>query len=267
MRIGLCLAVSLAPAAAALATVVVTKDSTVATAFQAGRTVLTFDEINVPPPYFMDLPANQYAALGILITANVDGSSLTNVCQIPAMGHFGITQTPPNIIGGGVTVSGLSWRETVRFDFPVPADAIGAHTDWTGSNTTLTAYAADGTVLAAGTADQGDFVGIEVPGIAYATWRWNFDQSAQGFSLDNVVFSIPGPTACPGDMNCDGVVNFADIDKFVAALSGQAAWDADPTNAGCPWLDGDCSGDGNVTFADIDPFVSRLGAVCQVAAR
>lgn len=67
---------------------------------------------------------------------------------------------------------------------------------------------------------------------------------------------------CPGDMNCDGRVNFADIDKFVEALSGQAAWEANPTNKGCPWLNADCNFDGTVSFKDIDPFVARLGALC-----
>ncbi len=63
---------------------------------------------------------------------------------------------------------------------------------------------------------------------------------------------------CPGDMNCDGAVTFADIDLFVQALSGESAW----THAPCPWLNGDCNGDHNVTFADIDPFVARIGSMC-----
>lgn len=58
-----------------------------------------------------------------------------------------------------------------------------------------------------------------------------------------------------GDMNCDGAVTFADIDPFVAALSGPDAW----PNPACPWVNGDCTGDANVTFGDIDPFVARLG--------
>lgn len=72
-----------------------------------------------------------------------------------------------------------------------------------------------------------------------------------------------GPVLCAGDMNCDGTVNFGDIDKFVSALSGPTAWAADPTNAGCPWLNGDTNVDSAVTFADIDPFVARLGQTCR----
>lgn len=65
---------------------------------------------------------------------------------------------------------------------------------------------------------------------------------------------------CAGDMNCDGVVNFGDIDPFVAALgaSGGVGWDS-----GCPWLSADTNGDMTVNFGDIDPFVARIGASCD----
>jgi hypothetical protein len=66
------------------------------------------------------------------------------------------------------------------------------------------------------------------------------------------------PDICPGDMNCDGRVTFADIDLFVEALAGESAW----THALCPWLNVDCNGDTYVTFADIDPFVAVIGTTC-----
>ena len=69
---------------------------------------------------------------------------------------------------------------------------------------------------------------------------------------------IPNP--CPfiyrGDMNCDGIVNFADISPFIVALSGQAGYQAAYPN--CNWYNADCSGDGVVNFADINPFVALL---------
>ena len=69
------------------------------------------------------------------------------------------------------------------------------------------------------------------------------------------------PGLCAGDLNCDGVVDFDDIDPFVAALGCQGGdpncWD--PT---CPWLNGDCNSDETVNFDDIDPFVGRIGAEC-----
>lgn len=68
------------------------------------------------------------------------------------------------------------------------------------------------------------------------------------------------PLPCAGDMNCDGSVNFADIDPFVLALPGPAAYLT--IHPGCLWLNADCDGDNDVDFADIDPFVARLGASC-----
>lgn len=62
-----------------------------------------------------------------------------------------------------------------------------------------------------------------------------------------------------GDVNCDGAINFKDIDPLVLALSGQAAYDAVFPN--CNWLTADINGDGNVTFKDIDPFVLVLSTV------
>jgi hypothetical protein len=66
------------------------------------------------------------------------------------------------------------------------------------------------------------------------------------------------PLGCPGDMNCDERITFADIDLFVQALAGEPAWAHWP----CPWRNGDCNGDGAVTRADIDPFVALLGTTC-----
>jgi hypothetical protein len=67
-----------------------------------------------------------------------------------------------------------------------------------------------------------------------------------------------GPTLCPGDMNCDGEITFADIDWFVEALAGPESWTHDP----CPWLNADTNGDSDVTFADIDGFVAAIGTTC-----
>lgn len=71
---------------------------------------------------------------------------------------------------------------------------------------------------------------------------------------------IPRPPAqCAGDLNCDGEINFGDIDPFVAALGypGGVGWPF-----ACPWLSGDCNGDGVVNFGDIDVFVALIGTNC-----
>ena len=59
-----------------------------------------------------------------------------------------------------------------------------------------------------------------------------------------------------GDMNCDGAVDFADINPFVLALGGQTGYEA--RYAECRWLNADFNDDGSANFADINPFVAAL---------
>ncbi|MBK9128289.1 MAG: hypothetical protein IPM13_10895 [Phycisphaerales bacterium] len=56
-----------------------------------------------------------------------------------------------------------------------------------------------------------------------------------------------------GDANCDGAVDFDDIDPFVLALSNAAQY-----AAAYPGCFVDLTGDNAVTFDDIDPFVAAL---------
>jgi hypothetical protein len=64
------------------------------------------------------------------------------------------------------------------------------------------------------------------------------------------------PNDTPGDMDCDGSINFLDIDPFVLALFDPAAYAAG--YPACRLLNADVSGDGLVNFLDIDPFVDLL---------
>ncbi len=70
------------------------------------------------------------------------------------------------------------------------------------------------------------------------------------------------PLQRSGDCNCDGLVNFADIDAFVAALTSRAAYEAG-YRAVCAWPLADVNGDVAINFGDIDEFVTCLAAgVC-----
>ncbi len=60
----------------------------------------------------------------------------------------------------------------------------------------------------------------------------------------------------PGDLNCDGQVNFGDINPFVLALTNPAGYQAAFPN--CDVKNGDINGDGRVDFGDINPFVRLL---------
>ena len=61
----------------------------------------------------------------------------------------------------------------------------------------------------------------------------------------------PNPCVCLGDCNCDGVIDFDDINAFVDALSGGTP---------CNFENCDIDGNGYIDFNDINPFVAILSA-------
>jgi hypothetical protein len=65
---------------------------------------------------------------------------------------------------------------------------------------------------------------------------------------------VPGPKT--GDLNCDGQVDFGDINPFVLRLTNQAAYQA--AFPDCADANGDINLDGVVDFGDINPFVRLL---------
>ena len=72
-----------------------------------------------------------------------------------------------------------------------------------------------------------------------------------------ITFTVAaGPVPCRGDANCDGQINYADINPFVKGLGSLTAWQTQyPT---CPWQNLDINSDGLVNYADINPFVAKL---------
>jgi hypothetical protein len=102
-------------------------------------------------------------------------------------------------------------------------------------------------------------------------------QSGKKYAIDitNISFTTPpnpmvaggaffagdGPPICPGDLNCDGQVDFGDINPFVLYLSNYSAWLM--LYPGCHPFNGDVNGDGiygQGSFADINPFVALLSS-------
>ncbi len=75
------------------------------------------------------------------------------------------------------------------------------------------------------------------------------------FLADNMIVTA-APVQLLGDLNCDGLVTFSDINPFVLALSDPASYAAQYPN--CNLLNGDCNSDGVVTFDDINAFVALL---------
>jgi hypothetical protein len=78
--------------------------------------------------------------------------------------------------------------------------------------------------------------------------------SYPGWSIDDIQVWGYGPL--PGDLNCNGVVGFDDINPFVLRLSSPAQYLVQYPN--CPDVNGDINGNGTVGFDDINPFVALL---------
>ncbi len=66
----------------------------------------------------------------------------------------------------------------------------------------------------------------------------------------------PTPQYEIGDLNCDGRVDFRDINPFVLALGNPQAYEQAFPN--CSIVAGDINADGEVNFSDINPFVALL---------
>lgn len=75
-------------------------------------------------------------------------------------------------------------------------------------------------------------------------------------------FTVGGPVICRGDLNCDGQIDFSDINPFVLALSNWEQWKLQYPN--CPEQNADINGDGlyggSNGFGDINPFVALLAS-------
>jgi C1A family cysteine protease len=71
--------------------------------------------------------------------------------------------------------------------------------------------------------------------------------------------AIAAPPQVPGDLNCDGVVSFGDINPFVLAITDTPGYLA--AFPSCNWFNADCNGDRRVDYRDINPFVAVLTGV------
>ncbi|MCK4340332.1 MAG: hypothetical protein KAY37_01240 [Phycisphaerae bacterium] len=73
------------------------------------------------------------------------------------------------------------------------------------------------------------------------------------------------PPICLGDSNCDGEINWRDIDYFVAAQNdNETAWEAMflPGTPSCLFANNDVNEDGTANWRDIDPFVAVMNTTC-----
>jgi V8-like Glu-specific endopeptidase len=94
----------------------------------------------------------------------------------------------------------------------------------------------------------------------YVQWGYQIGTGAwaySGWNLDDVeIWAVLANPPLPGDLNCDGWVDFNDINAFLLALTSQDAYELQFPY--CRWLNADCNGDGLINFDDINPFIVLL---------
>ncbi len=118
-----------------------------------------------------------------------------------------------------------------------------------------------------------DFVlpgGVAVPGVAYARLEPINPTSSFGRlrqmevatigATQELINAVQVSQLLRGDLNCDGVVDFFDIDGFLLALFDPSGYAHQ--NPSCPRSNADCNNDGVVDFFDIDAFLACLFSVC-----
>jgi hypothetical protein len=90
---------------------------------------------------------------------------------------------------------------------------------------------------------------------AYVGWGDFVQGAASLHRWDYFRFgALPAPQA--GDLNCDGTLDFQDINPFVQVLTDGEAYQQ--TYSGCWPENADINDDGSVDFGDINPFVELL---------
>ncbi len=189
-------------------------------------------------------------------------------------GNFYADGWAPNRDRLGVSVDPAPWTATGDF----LSELGGA--DWNNADP-----------VGAMTAQGGGIYKLEFSGIPPATYNWKAVKTGSWDSISwdgrsvntaNMAFTttastdtvklwvdalvgdvkvdiIPAVTTCVGDVNCDGVIDFGDINPYVLYLSNFVNWQA--TFVGCNPLNGDINCDGTFgqgSFGDINPFVSLM---------
>jgi hypothetical protein len=249
-----------------------------------------YGQCNVPAPNanFVAVAAGDWHSLGLKADGAIVAWGWNNhgQCSVPAPNADFVA-----VEGGAYHSLGLKANGTIvpwgrnnygQCNVPVPNSdfiAIGA-----GDYFSL-GLKADGTIVAWGANDYGqcnvpspnaDFVAVAsgnchglaiqsspavtgaccLPGSQCEVLSPDECATLQGNYKGEGTTCEPNPCLCAGDLNCDGVVDFGDINPFVLILSSPAAWQQ--AYPGCPPLNGDINGNLSVGFEDINPFVALM---------
>jgi hypothetical protein len=214
-----------------------------------------------------------YAARAVVIEGaaaflvTVSGSLPDGMTLDEVTGIFSGTPTTAGVFTFTVDASDITGAVVSKtYTVTIPGGVPGSSTLVTSSSP-----GAGGSTIGDGVYNNGTpviVVASHSPGYAFVNWTENgvevsasavypFTVNADRTLVAN--FVSLGPIVHVGDVNCDGAVNFGDINPFVLYLSNFAVWQQ--TFAACPPQNGDINGDGTYgqgSFGDINPFVMLL---------
>ena len=189
--------------------------------------------INLAGCHSGSMGAPQYLTLGPLDLSAATGVRLEFQRWLNVDGQTYVLNTVEVSAGGG------NWHEVWDNGWSKTIDYA-----WTTQDFDISAYADEQPEVYV---RWGHTVGLE--GGPLALGGWNID--------DVVITALQcEPALILGDLNCDGAVDFFDIDPFVLAITDPGGYTGE--YAECDILAGDCNDDGLVDFFDIEPFVELI---------
>ncbi len=250
----------------------------------------SYGECDVPAPNsgFMAVGGGAYHSLGLKSDGSIRawGRNTEGQCNVPAPNTDFIAVAAGGRHSLGLRADGSieawGWNLYGQCNVPSPNTSFVA---MAGGEEHSLGLKADGSIVAWGRNDYGqctvpppnaEFVAIAGGGAFNKGFSLGLksDGSIVGWGYNgNGQLNVPPPNArfraisaggfhglglwpllC--DMNCDGVVDFNDINPFVLALSDHDAYVAEYPC--CDYYNGDCNENGFVDFADINCFVAAL---------
>ena len=152
------------------------------------------------------------------------------------------------VLGAGAVLSVYEQVTVATYPAPPPGEPGEFHSfDLRSSDMRTYTLAMDGEVV-----HEGAF--HHSLSVSWVAWGDSVMGTASVHQWDYFRFGVAA--LLRGDVNCDGTIDFADINPFVALLTGGGG--SEPVPPGCLTENADINGDGSVDFGDINPFVDLL---------
>ncbi len=207
----------------------------------------------------LDLPFPNKRLTGGLRT-NGDGAPLESILEMGRYNNVAVPEGGPNVSGYGVRTVfvGGDPGDWIAFENAPPAEQGWHHFRATIGETSILFeldLQSDGTVDATRTIATDD--GFQAYNVIRLGGPSDLSSLGGGGNFDNVLIrtGFVNPLT-PGDMDCDGDVDFDDIDDFVLGLTDPGTYES--TFGLPPRAKGDIDKDGDQDFDDIPGFVNIL---------